>query len=228
MSNVVRLVNGGSIQVRTGVMQGIGPQGPQGPAGPQGIQGEQGPIGETGPMGAILKQMARSSVATGFPVAANTDTLVNWGAVSDDDMSVFSTTTTNLTLTTPGDYNLSTWVRFDDAVAGIREVWFVTAGTTIARKSVTSTAGQPFYVDLAHPYRAVGGDVVNVYARSTQATNIGQGAVCVNRLGVGPAGPAGPVGPQGPVGAQGLVGPQGPGGNAATSGFTTYTQLLPH
>lgn len=227
MSNVVRLVNGGAIQVRTGVMQGIGPRGATGPAGPAGIQGDQGPVGDTGPMGQILQAMGRSSVAAGFPVAANTDTTVNWGSVAYDDLSCF-TSNTNITLTTPGDYNLSAWVRFDDAASGIREIWFTVGGSTIARSSRSSTAGQPFFADLAHPYRAVAGDVVNVWARSTQATNIGQGALSVNRIGSGPAGPAGPPGPQGPVGLQGAVGPQGPGGNAAVSGFTTYTQLLPH
>jgi hypothetical protein len=227
MSNVVRLVNGGSIQVRTGVMQGIGPQGPAGPAGPQGIQGEQGPVGDVGPMGQILQSMGRSTVAAGFPVAANTDTTVAFGSVSYDDLSCF-TSTTNITLTTPGDYNLSVWVRFDDAAAGLREIWLTVAGATLARSSRSSTPGQPFFCDLAHPYRAVGGDVVNVWARSTQASNIGQGAVSVNRIGSGPAGPVGPVGPQGVQGAVGPAGPQGAGGNAATSGFTTYTQLLPH
>lgn len=227
MTNVVRLVNGGSIQVRTGVMQGIGPRGATGPLGPQGPQGDQGPTGDTGPMGQILSIMGRSSVANGFPVAANTDTVVNWGSVAYDDLSCFSSLT-NITLTTPGDYNLAAFVRFDDAAAGLREIWFTSAGSTIARSSRSSTVGSPIFANLSCPYRAVGGDVVNVWARSTQATNIGQGAVTVNRIGSGIAGPAGPAGPQGPVGLQGAVGPQGAGGNAATSGFTTYTQLLPH
>ena len=227
MTNVVRLVNGGSIQVRTGVMQGIGPRGATGPAGPPGPQGDQGPVGDTGPMGQILQSMGRASVAAGFPVPANTDITVNWGAVAYDDLSCFSSVS-NITLTTPGDYELSAWVRFDDAAAGLREIWLTAAGSTIARSSRSSSPGQPFFCDIAHPYRAVGGDVVNVWARSTVASNIGQGAVTVNRIGSGPAGPAGPVGPIGPVGLQGAVGPQGAGGNAATSGFTTYTQLLPH
>jgi hypothetical protein len=227
MSNVVRLVNGGSIQVRTGVMQGIGPRGATGPAGPQGPQGDQGSIGETGPMGQILQSMARASVASTFPVAANTDTTAVWGAVAYDDLSTFISSS-NVVLTVPGDYCISAWVRFDDAVAGLREIWFTSGGATVARSSRTSQVGQPFFVDIAHPYRAAGGDTVNVWVRSTQATNVGQGAITVNRIGSGPQGPIGPVGPIGPPGIQGLQGVAGPGGNAATSGFTTYTQLLPH
>jgi hypothetical protein len=178
-------------------------------------------------MGQILQSQARASVATPFPVAANTDTTAVWGAVAYDDLSSFISSS-NIVLTVPGDYGISAWVRFDDANAGLREIWITSAGVTVARSSRTSQLGQPFFVDIAHPYRAVGGDTVNVYVRSTQATNIGQGAITVNRLGSGPVGPIGPPGPQGPPGSQGIQGIQGPGGNAATSGFTTYTQLLPH
>jgi hypothetical protein len=35
-SQVTRLESGGMIQIRSGVIQGIGPQGPQGTTGPQG------------------------------------------------------------------------------------------------------------------------------------------------------------------------------------------------
>ena len=62
MANVVRLVNGGTIQVKTGVLQGVGPQGPRGYVGPQGPQGEQGPVGEQGQIGQILQQATRTTV----------------------------------------------------------------------------------------------------------------------------------------------------------------------
>ncbi len=225
MANVVRLVNGGSIQVRTGVIQGIGPQGPRGVAGPQGIDGPQGQIGDPGPMGQILQLQGMSAVATNNPLSAGGDTLIAYGSVSYDDLSCF-TSTANVTLLAAGDYLLSTWLRFDAAAAGKREVWFQTGSNTIARKSVTADTGV-FYVDLAMPYRAAGGEVINVHALSAAASGVSQGAISVTRVGSGPPGPAGPVGPQGPIGATGAQGPQGPAG-AANAGFATYALLLPH
>ena len=226
MANVVRLVNGGTIQVRTGVIQGIGPTGPRGLSGVQGIDGPQGPIGETGPMGQILQLQGRSAVATNNPISANADTVVAFGSVAYDDLSCY-TSTSNITLTQAGDYLLSAWVRFDDAAAGYRDLWFATGGTTIARSSRGSVAGTAFYADLSHPYRAAGGEVVNVLARSSAATGVSLGAVTVTRVGSGPQGAQGPVGPQGPIGATGAQGPQGVPGTA-NAGFSSYALLLPH
>lgn len=226
MSNVVRLVNGGAIQVRTGVLQGIGPQGPRGLVGPGGPQGEQGPIGETGPMGQILQMAGRTNVGTNNPITANTDTMMAFGSVSYDDLGCF-TSTSNITLTAAGDYLLSCWMRFDDAAAGYRDLWFSAASTVIARSSRGSVAGNPFYANLAFPFRAAGGEVVNVYARAGAATAISQGAMSVTRVGSGPPGVQGPVGPAGSVGATGPAGPPGPAGTA-NSGFTKYSDLLPH
>lgn len=223
MSNVVRLVNGGAIQVRTGVIQGIGPQGPRGLVGPQGIDGPQGQTGEVGPVGQILQMAGLTTIGLNNPLAANTDTVISFGSSPYDQLNAF-TSGSNITLTDDGDYMLNCWLRFDAATATKREVWFQTGGTTIARKSVIADTGV-FYVDLSMPYRASGGPVLNVLARSGVAVGISQGSLAVTRVGSGPRGDVGPVGPQGPVGATGGVGPQGPAGTA-TSGFTTYAKLI--
>ena len=225
MSNVVRLVNGGSIQVRTGVIQGIGPQGPRGLVGPNGAQGDQGPVGEVGPMGQILQIQGLSTVGTNNTLAAGSDTVIAFGSVSYDDPSCF-TSTSNITLTAAGDYLLSVWLRFDAATATKRELWLQTGAAVIARKSVIADTGI-FYLDLSMPYRAVGGDVINVHALSAAASAVSQGSITVTRMGSGPPGPAGPVGPAGPIGATGAAGPTGPAG-AANSGFSKYGDLLPH
>ena len=226
MANVVRLVNGGSIQVRTGVIQGIGPQGPRGVAGPQGIDGEQGPVGEVGPMGQIQQISGKSAVATNNPLVANTNTLIAFGSVTYDDLSAF-VTTTNTVLTAAGDYLISAYLGFTDAAAGLREIWFAAGPTTLARTSRMSVAGSVFYVDLSTAYRAQTGDVINVFARSAAASGIAVGSISVTRMGSGPTGPQGVPGPDGPVGATGAQGPIGPAGTA-NSGFTTYAQMLPH
>lgn len=230
MSNVVRLVNGAAIQVRTGVIQGIGPQGPRGIQGEPGIQGEQGPVGDPGPMGQINQLQARTTVGTSNPLTANTDTVISFGSVRYDDLSCF-TTIANITLTAAGDYLFNGWLCFADATAGTREMWFNSTTTGMfARTTVTAQASTASgtYVNLSCPYRSAGGgEVVNVLARSAAATGVGSGSLVVTRVGSGPPGPTGPVGPQGPAGAAGAQGPAGPPGSAS-NGFASYALILPH
>lgn len=230
MSNVVRLVNGGAIQVRTGVIQGIGPQGPRGVSGAQGLQGEQGPVGEPGPMGQILQMQGHTSVGTMNPIAANTDTIISFGQVGYDDLSCFSTIA-NILLSAAGDYLFCCSLCFNDAAAGYREVWFSSTTTgTFARttRNATATTATGTWVDLTMPYRSNGGgEIINVLARSGVATGVGNGFLTVTRVGSGPPGPVGPAGPQGAAGAAGAQGPAGPPGSANT-GFASYALMLPH
>lgn len=226
MANVIRLVNGGTIGVRTGVLQGVGPQGPRGVSGAQGGDGPAGPPGPQGDMGVIMQLQAMTMIVTNNPLAAATDTVLSFGQVYYDDMSCL-TSTANVTLVAAGDYMLSVWARFDDAPATAREIWFRTGTTTIARKSAIAGVGAPFYTDLAFPFRAGGGEVVNVVARSGSATAVSMGSLTVTRIGAGPAGPAGVQGPPGPAGATGAQGAQGIPGTVNT-GFAKYSDLLPH
>ena len=226
MSNVVRLVSGGTIHVRTGVIQGIGPVGPRGVAGPQGIDGDQGPVGEQGPMGQILELGSKFSIGSSYPVPANTDTVIGFESIGYDGLSARDSSS-NYVLTAAGDYLLSCWLRFDDAAASAREVWFKTGSTIIARTTVMAGTGAPTYVPLSFPYRSAGGDVVNVIVRAGAATAVGMGDLGLTRVGSGPPGPAGPPGPEGPIGIQGAKGDKGDDGDAS-SGFTTYAELLPH
>lgn len=226
MANVVRLVNGGSIQVRTGVLQGIGPAGPRGVAGPQGVDGPAGPIGEQGPIGQILQQSSLTNVGTTNAIPINTDTLITFGQVSYDLAGVMITST-NVVLPQAGDYLFCCWLRFDDAAASIREVWFTAGGATFARASRMSSAGSAFYVDLSFPYHAAGGETCNVYVRAGAATNVSLGVLTVTRVGSGPQGIQGPPGVQG---VQGIAGPKGDAGppGTANSGFAHYSDMLPH
>ena len=226
MSNVVRLVNGGTIQVRTGVIQGIGPQGPRGVAGVQGQQGEQGPVGETGPMGQILQIQGRTMVGTNNPVAANTDTVIAFGSVGYDDLNCF-TSTSNITFAAAGDYLLSAWLRFDQNTPKPVALWFAIAGTIIAATSTPTDSANPTYLSLTTSHRASAGDVANVLVKSGSATAVSLGACTVTRVGSGPPGPVGPQGPQGNQGAIGATGAAGPPGTA-NAGFTKYSDLLPH
>ena len=60
-NTTVRLASGGTLQVRTGVLRGAGPQGPVGPVGPQGPTGATGP---TGPAGSVGDASSTASLTT--------------------------------------------------------------------------------------------------------------------------------------------------------------------
>jgi collagen type VII alpha len=226
MSNVVKLVNGGTIQVRTGVIQGIGPVGPRGAVGATGMTGEQGPQGETGAMGQILQVQGRYNVSSANVLAAATDTVMAFGDIRYDDMSAHQSSS-NYLLRDVGDYLLSVYLGFDDAAAGSRSLWLQSVtGGLIARTTRQSVAGGVFYIDLTYPYRVVtpGNETINVLARSAAALNVSVGALTITRVGSGPVGLTGIPGPQGPVGATGAKGDPGAQGSAGGV-YTTYTQL---
>lgn len=230
--NVIRLVNGGTIQVRTGVMQGVGPQGPRGLVGMQGADGPAGPAGDTGPIGQILEVMSRSNVGSVTALAPDTDVPVNFGSVAYDDLSCFLTAT-NIKLIEPGDYLFSIWLEFAQPANtpdGHRSIklFSVTGSTVIARTAVNAVTDENSYVNLAYPYRCtVANEIIQVQARSGDdlTLNVTAGAVTVHRTGSGPVGNTGPAGPQGIAGPAGPTGATGATGSAG-SGFATYADLL--
>ena len=230
MANAIKLGNGGVIEVRTGVLQGVGPTGPRGLVGLTGPDGPQGPQGETGPPGAITQYYSRGAVTSTTSLATNTDTLIPFNNVTYDDLDVF-TSTTNITIGEDGDYMFSVWVRFDlpaNAGDSIRSIWLQSStGGVLARNSCPAVTDEATYVAVTWVERCATGDVINVYGRHSDDLSVGvsSGAISICRVGSGPAGAQGDVGAQGPVGPAGPAGPTGPDGNAS-SGFATYADLL--
>lgn len=229
MSNTVRLVNGATIVVKTGVIQGIGPEGPRGRVGPQGNDGEQGPTGETGPMGQIMSICGRINVSSTQALASNTDVQVSFNTAAYDNVGMG--TGTSFTLKDIGDYMLSAWVGIDKpagSATGGRSLWISsTVFGTIARVSVTAITNDTTYVNCTFPYRSgVVDESIRVYARSSDSAsvNLTTGAFAVSRIGSGPKGDTGATGPQGPVGLTGATGATGATGSAG-SGFLTYNAL---
>jgi hypothetical protein len=228
MTNVIRMVNGGTIQVRTGVLAGIGPQGPRGLIGPPGIDGPQGSDGPEGPIGQILQKQSRANVSGTVTVLSAADTLLPFATVAYDDLSCFASTT-NIVLGQVGDYQFNVWVGVNSSSAAcFHDIWIqsVTNGL-VARTSHYARVDGVTYVEISHPLRStVANEVVNCYIRTSDpvSTGITLGAISVTRTGsgsVGPEGPAGPVGPPGPVGPTGPIGPTG----SASGGFATYGDL---
>lgn len=229
MANVVRLNNGGVIQVRTGVLQGIGPIGPRGLVGPAGPEGPEGPQGGTGPSGSINQYLSKARVTSTVSVASDNDTLVAFGTVDTDDLSAFASST-NISPADPGDYQISVWVRFDlptNAGDGARSLWLSSniAGT-LCRVQDGAVSDDTTYVSFSWPHRLQSGEVLNVYARSGDDLSVGisAGAISLVRLGSGPQGTVGPQGPEGTVGPAGPAGPQGDPGSAGGT-YTTYGDL---
>lgn len=231
MTNTIRLVSGGTIQVRTGVLQGVGPTGPRGPIGPAGPDGIQGPVGEVGAMGQILQYASRAVVSGNTTVNPDTNTLVAFATVAYDDMSA-CTSSTNFTLSDEGDYQLNVWVQFDKGASngdGIRRIWFNSSvDGIVAQNSCLAVVDEATYLNLSFPYRADGGEVITVYARSGDDSSvaISAGSIAITRIGSGPVGPEGPQGPDGPTGPTGPTGATGADGSAG-SGYSTYADLLP-
>jgi hypothetical protein len=183
-----------------------------------------------GPTGEILQIQARANVSSTTSLNPDTDTLVSFGTVVYDDLSVF-TSATNLTFPEAGDYLISAWVEFDlpaNPADGLRTLSVVsTTNGVVWKTSTPAVTGEPTLLEIHCPYRVIaGGEILNVKGLSSDdlALNISEGACTVTRIGSGPIGPAGPQGPQGPVGPQGPEGPQGPDGDAG-SGFATYADL---
>lgn len=227
--NVIRLNNGGAIQVRTGVLQGIGPVGPRGLSGPAGPEGPTGPPGETGPPGAIVQYLASARISAPIAVTADTNTLVSFGTVDHDDLNAFQSST-NFSPADAGDYVVSCWVQFNvptNAGDGARALWLNSSiAGTLCRVQGSAVMDDATYVSFTWPVRTESGEVLNVYARSGDdlEVSISAGALTMVRVGSGPVGGPGPQGPAGPVGPQGIQGPQGPPGSAGT-GYQTYGEL---
>lgn len=220
MGNVIRLASGGAIQVRTGVLQGVGPEGPTGPVGPPGPDGGQGPQGEQGPAGQITQIQAAAIVSGTTTVTANTDILVAFGSVTHDDLAA-CTSSTVFTTIDAGDYLFTVWTGYGAAQAN--DLWVYS--TTNAQIVVRNTSSG-IYNHVSFTYRADANESFRVYTRSTSGGSVTAGAISITRTGSGPVGLTGPEGPQGIQGIQGIQGDDGPAGDA-NSGFTTYGDLLP-
>ena len=229
MPNVIRLNNGGVIQVRTGILQGVGPVGPRGLVGETGPAGPEGPQGETGPAGSISSYLSSTKVGGTTAVAADTDTLVSFGSVVVDELNAFDSAT-NISPNDPGTYQISAWVRFDlpaNAGDGVRSLWLQSSvENTIARTQTLAVVDDTTYLDISWPHRTVQNEIINVYVRSGDDLSVGvsAGGVALVRIGSGPKGDTGAQGLTGPVGPAGPQGPQGPAGSGGGA-YTTYGDL---
>lgn len=231
MAQIIKVSSGETIQVRTGVLQGIGPQGPTGPTGPQGLQGEQGPIGPTGPMGSINQLNAEARVVSGFTVAPDSTTVATFDSVVRDEISIITSGTT-FTAPQAMDVFFMVWLQFA-APTDLADSWrhvelYSSAVGVFASQSLSAVndGTNPIDVNLTATLRMSANQTAQVRVRHSDSMNltVPTGRITMYRIGSGPEGVAGPQGPTGPAGVQGIPGPQGPTGNAS-SGYSTYAGL---
>lgn len=228
MGTAVRLSNGTAVQVRVGVLQGVGPIGPRGIQGERGPDGDQGPSGPTGPQGGITNYMGQAAIGTSNSIAASTDTILSFDTLGFDDFGAYAATV--WTLTAPGDYDVKAWVDWtpNGTAAGTRALWLTVNGTQVTRtsKNVVASSSVHTWSSIAWPIRITTSTTVRAVVRSTDtaAVSIAAGGISINRIGSGSPGPTGAQGPAGAVGPAGPQGPTGASGNAS-SGFLRFDDL---
>lgn len=224
-TSVTRIVSGDVIQVRTGVVQGIGPEGPTGPQGPQGLDGPAGPQGVPGPMGQIDDYFTYAhSIGNALSIAANTPTLANMNTVVRDDPGLVATLTTvllpigtwylqaSVTFVKPSAQNGGGWRKID--VVYDSSVWDTEIQNAIADTDTT------FACRTMIPATTEG---LSVNFRLTHSDTVAVSTISkffITKLGPGAEGPAGPTGPSGPVGPTGPTGPLGPAGTLVDNNTT--------
>lgn len=235
-SQVTRLESGGMIQIRTGVIQGIGPQGPTGATGPQGETGATGPQGVPGPTGAVAEfssqftaasqSLALTTVTSNYPTAF---TNITFGTVVRDELAA-QTSTVNFVLTAGADYNLVCEVRFYKQTSvngtGFRAVQAVYNSVVVGEVLLPANSLVDTIVRFPLALRSTSStDVLNFKAAQNDTASLNITArLWINRTGPGVQGAQGPQGIQGP---QGDVGPQGPIGpsGAIVNNTTTIADI---
>jgi hypothetical protein len=227
-SQAIRLQSGGMVHVRSGVVQGIGPQGPTGATGPRGETGDVGPQGIPGPTGSVseissqftaqVQSAGLTSVTSNYPTAYGN---LVFATVVRDELNA-QTSTVNFRLTAGSDFNVVAEVRFFKQTAvngsGFRAVQAVYNSVVIGEVLVPANVAVDTIVRLPVGVRSTSTtDVLNIkIAHNDTATLNVSGRLWINATGPGVQGPQGVQGIQGDVGPLGPQGPIGPAGSIVT------------
>ena len=231
MASVIRVSSGDTIQVRTGVLQGIGPVGPTGPTGPQGVIGPQGIQGEQGPKGSLGEYATNVANLSLQSIATATNTLVAFDTVTVDEYNAVKSTTNFQP--GAGNWYITAYVMFTKQAGnavGARALRIITSAPVVGTIAGTTMAVIPTInheISLACGVRITDpATIIQVQAYHTEGATLQlSGAkfwLC--RTGSGPQGIQGIQGVQGPIGPAGPTGPAGPSGAGANK-TTTFTQI---
>lgn len=227
----VRIASGETIQIRTGILQGIGPVGPTGPTGPQGLQGLQGETGPAGPIGQLGEFATDVRSAAAQSIATATNTLVIFDTVVIDDYSAMQSSTNFKPGV--GNYYIVAYVKFTKQVGnavGARALRILTTTptATVGGQSVTAAATIETELTVQTGLRITDPNtVISIQAYQVEGTTLQLAAgsrLWICRTGSGPQGIQGIQGVIGPIGPVGPAGPQGPAGTVGNN-TTTFAQL---
>lgn len=230
---VIKVASGETIQIRTGVLQGIGAQGPVGPIGPPGPQGDQGTQGDRGETGSIQSFSSECTIGGATALGSGTAAPISFDTNVRDDLAVVTSATT-FTAPVAMDLFFSVWVQFGlpaDAADGYRQLELRTGGsfaTAIWKVNTIATVGVPTQLVMTGTVKASAGQAFQIWGVHNDSLSVAAsaGRLDIYRVGSGPAGEQGPEGPVGDVGPAGPPGVAGPDGSAS-SGFAHYSDLLP-
>ena len=229
-SQVIRLSSGDTIQVRTGTIQGIGPQGPAGPSGPAGPAGPQGESGERGSVGQVEESLLYAyAIPTYQSLVISTDSLVTLAAEYADDYAARqSPNTFSLPV---GNYTFSanaTFVRSTGTQTGARILRLLVGGVvqweasqpviSVGTTTSLSLSGGLF---IETPGLAV---ALQAWHNDSVSILLNPAKLWISRVGAGLTGPQGATGLTGPQGATGAAGPAGPSG-AIGNNNTTFGDI---
>jgi hypothetical protein len=229
VSSTVRVSSGNTIQVRTGVLQGIGPVGPTGPAGPQGNIGLQGETGPAGPQGALGEFALDVRAGAAQSIATNTNTLVMYDTVIIDDYSAMQSATNFKP--GAGNYYITAYTKITKQsgvnATGLRGLRILAGGVVVGGNvfGAASTLETEISVNcglrITDPNLIITIQAIQVEGVTLQLQN---SRLWICRTGSGPQGVQGIQGPIGTIGPAGPAGPQGPAGTVGNN-TTTFAQL---
>lgn len=225
-SQVVRLRNGESIVVRTGVLRGAGPMGP---LGPRGVIGPAGPIGVKGDPGQVsdkaLHLSSSSSISVSFDQwydAPLEDIVEDVGVLKTPRPDVYS-----FSVIESGRYLVTMEITFAKPAAnasGSRRVRLVDqAGIPMILEAVDAALNEDTVVNVSYLVKLDPGRSykLQLQARDASAVASTMRRIALERVGSGPQGIAGPLGPAGQTGPAGQVGAPGSSG----TGYASFNAL---
>jgi hypothetical protein len=230
-NQVVRLVTGDTIEIRTGAIQGIGPQGntgPQGPIGPEGPSGADSTV--PGPTGAVTHHASLTRLITPATlITGATSTGVKYDSTLIDDLDTSATVDNTGALTTitvpAGRYYVSATLRFAliASPTGVRALEVYAGSTQITGDTCPGFSDYDTYLSAETVIDVTSSTVLTVKAAQTQGASLSMtdGRFSVSAVGPGIQGPVGPTGPEGPAGPASTV----PGPAGTLSPTTTFADL---
>jgi hypothetical protein len=137
-SDIVRLASGDTVQVRAGLVAGVGPAGPIGPVGPQGEMGSQGVPGQPGQTN-LFASFISGPVSATLPVPVSTWTNVPLPSNTRNDLLATPLSQAAFSFTSAGLYLVIARAHFDSdgstPATGYRELQLVTSSGTVLEHS---------------------------------------------------------------------------------------------